>query len=522
MNKIDLTGLSPEVIAYINSLETKLEQQSQQVAKLTTMLQNLQKSMYGQSSEKSKYILDQEQISLFNEAEVEYQGNAPEPEPVQVAGYSRKPKRTKEELAANLPVVDVLCELEPVECVCPNCSGNLRPLGKEKVREELQYIPAQMQVNRYFAQSYVCTACEKETGQATIVKAPVPQPVIKKSMASASTVAHVMYEKYVNAMPLHRQEKNWANQGVILSRATLANWVIKGAQNWLLPIWERLKEHLLRQVVIHADETVLQVLKEKGKKPTSDSRMWVYASGNTGASPIVLYEYQPTRSGEHARRFLEGFSGYLQTDGYGGYEKVRNVKRCGCWAHLRRKYQEAMPKEDKLKDSAAAIGFQYCSKLFEIENELKDLRPEERLQKRQELCKPLLEAYLAWLKTVDALKGSKLGEAITYSQKQWETLTTFLEDGRIEISNNKAENAIRPFVLGRKNWLFADTPRGANASAVVYSIIETAKVNKLNPYMYLVHLFTKMPSLDFKNDPSVIEDLLPWSSKLPPYCYVNQ
>jgi len=348
------------------------------------------------------------------------------------------------------------------------------------------------------------------------------QPVIKKSMASASTVAHVMYEKYVNAMPLHRQEKNWANQGVILSRATLANWVIKGAQNWLLPIWERLKEHLLRQVVIHADETVLQVLKEKGKKPTSDSRMWVYASGNTGASPIVLYEYQPTRSGEHARRFLEGFSGYLQTDGYGGYEKVRNVKRCGCWAHLRRKYQEAMPKEDKLKDSAAAIGFQYCSKLFEIENELKDLSPEERLQKRQELCKPLLEAYLAWLKTVDALKGSKLGEAITYSQKQWETLTTFLEDGRIEISNNKAENAIRPFVLGRKNWLFADTPRGANASAVVYSIIETAKVNKLNPYMYLVHLFTKMPSLDFKNDPSVIEDLLPWSSKLPPYCYVNQ
>jgi len=160
-----------------------------------------------------------------------------------------------------------------------------------------------------------------------------------------------------------------------------------------------------------------------------------------------------------------------------------------------------MPKDDKLKDSVAAIGFQYCSKLFEIENELKDLSPEERLLKRQQLCKPLLDAYFAWLNTIDALKGSKLGEAIAYSQKQWETLIRFLEDGRIEISNNRAENAIKPFVLGRKNWLFADTPRGANASSVVYSIIETAKANKLNVYKYLVYLFTKMPSLDFKMIP---------------------
>jgi len=522
MSKIDLTGLSPEITAYIHTLETQLEKQTQRSEKLTAMLINLQKSMYGQSSEKSTYVLGEEQISLFNEAEVEYTANAPEPERIPVAGHTRKPKRTKEELAASLPVVEVLCELEPEECVCPNCSGHLRPLGKEMVREELQYIPAQMQLNRYYSQTYVCKSCEKETGQATIVKSPTPQPVIKKSMASASTIAHVMYEKYVNGMPLHRQEKDWANQGVMLSRATLANWIIKGAHTWLTPLWEKMKEHLLKQEVVHADETVLQVLKEAGRKPSTDSRMWVYVSGNTGVRPIVLYEYQPTRSGEHARRFLDGFKGYLQTDGYSGYEKVKNVKRCGCWAHLRRKYQEAMPKNTSLKESAAAVGFQYCSKLFEIENELKELSPEERFLKRQEFCKPLLEAYLAWLNTVDALKGSKLGEAITYSQSQWETLARFLEDGRIEISNNRAENAIRPFVVGRKNWLFADTTKGATASAVVYSIVETAKANKLNVYMYLVHLFTKMPALAFKNDPSLLETLLPWSTQLPSYCYVNK
>jgi len=524
MSKVDLTGLSPEIIAYINSLEIQLAQQTQRVEKLTTMLSNLQKSMYGQSSEKSQYIFG-EQISIFNEAEVEYNTNAEEPKRIEVAGHTRKAKRTKEELAAHLPIVDVLCELEPQDRVCPHCAGELRPLSKEMVREELQYIPAQMQVNRYYAQSYVCKCCEKETGQATIVKAPVPQPVIKKSMASASTVAHVMYQKYVNALPLHRQEKDWANQGVMLSRATLANWIIKSTQSWLVPLWEKMKEELLKQEVIHADETTLQVLKEEGRKPSSESRMWVYVAGNSASNPIILYEYQPTRSGEHARRFLEGFTGYLQTDGYSGYEKVKNVKRCGCWAHLRRKYQEALPKNSSLKDlkdSAAAVGFQYCSKLFEIENELKELTPEERVVKRQELCRPLLEAYLSWLNTVDALRGSKLGEAIVYSQSQWETLTRFLEDGRIEISNNRAENAIRPFVVGRKNWLFSDTPRGADASAVVYSIVETAKANNLNVYMYLVYLFTKLPMLDCKKDPTLLEDLLPWSKKLPSYCYVNK
>lgn len=520
-------GLSPEVEEYISGLEKQLDEQSKMVQsqsvrieQLTDIVVNLQKSLYGRSSEKSKYVMgaDNEQLALFNEAEAEMNRKAPEPDKVTVLGHARKAKRTREEIAADAPVVEILCELDKDELVCEECGSSMRVLGKEAVREELEIIPAQVRLLRYIRYSYVCESCEKETGEASIIKASVPAPVIKKSLASASTVAHVMYQKYVNGMPLYRQEKDWANQGVLLSRATLANWVIRPANEWLAPLWDRMRVKLLKEAVIHADESVIQVLKEEGKKPSSQSRMWVYCSGNTGSAPIILFEYQPSRSGEHAKRFLKDFHGYLQTDGYGGYDKVENVTRCGCWAHLRRRYQEAMPRAGPLEDSAAAQGFEYCNRLFAIEKELAELKPGERKRKRQELSKPVLDAYLAWLETVNALSGSKLGEAITYSQSQKASLQVFLEDGRIELSNNRAENAIRPFVIGRKGWLFADTPKGATASAVVYSIVETAKANGLNVYAYLVHLFRQLPSTDFADELSLLDDFMPWSPRLPDSC----
>ena len=323
MVKVDMTGLAPEVTAYISGLETQLQEQSKTVEsqkvridQLTDMLVKFQKAMYGQSSEKSKYVLNEDngQISIFNEAEAVSNSKAPEPTKVSISEHSRKARRTKEELAADVPVVEIICELNQEQLECQECGANLRVLGKEAVREELEIIPAQVRLLRYIRYSYVCESCEKETGEATIVKAPTPAPVMKRSLASASAVAHVMYQKYVNGMPLYRQEKDWANQGIVLSRATLANWIIRSANDWLVPLWETMKAHLLKQAVIHADETVIQVLKEEGKKPSSESRMWVYCSGNTGTAPVVLFEYQPTRSGEHARRFLEGFHGWLQTD----------------------------------------------------------------------------------------------------------------------------------------------------------------------------------------------------------------
>jgi transposase len=371
METIDKSGLTPEQIEYVTKLEKReaeltqtIEAQKIRINNLMDILAKSQKAMFGRSSEKSRYVLgeDSNQISLFNEAEQETNSYAAEEPTVEtmVKSHARKPKRTKEELAEILPVVEIVCDLHETENKCNICGGELRYLGKEHVRDEIEMIPAQVRVLRYVRYNYVCKECEKETGDANIIKSPVPSPVMKRSLASPSSVAYTMYQKYVNHMPLNRQESDWKNQGVTLSRATLANWIIRSSRDWLEPLYKELKKSLLKEPVIHADETVVQVLKEEGKSPSSESRMWVYASGKS-ESPVVLFEYQPTRSGQHARRFLEGFKGILQSDGYSGYNAVPEVTHCGCFAHLRRKFEEALPKGSSLEDSKAAVGFKYCN-----------------------------------------------------------------------------------------------------------------------------------------------------------------
>lgn len=515
MKNTNLKDLKPDTIEYIEKLEN-------QVDRLTEMLRNAQKARFGRSSEKSRYVLEgnSEQLSLFNEAEAT--ANKKEPEPVIVEKHVRKPKRTKEELAETLPVKEEVIELPESERKCDICEGELRPIGKEFVRREINIIPAQAYITEIYRENYACALCEKETEEANIVKAQVPEPVVKRGLASASAVAYVIYQKYVNSMPLYRQEKDWANNGVIISRATLANWIIYVSFMWLTPLYELLKSILLDTKVIHADETVVQVLKEEGKAPSSESRMWVYCSGNTGSPPVILFEYQPTRSGEHARRFLNGFGGFLQTDGYSGYNKVPEVTHCGCWAHLRRKYEEALPKTAS-KEGKALEGLEYCNQLFKLEKDFATLTPEERFEKRQELSRPVLDAYFAWLETVNPLQGSKLAQAITYSYNQKSPLSAFLLDGRIELSNNRAENAIRPFVVGRKNFLFCDTVRGAQSSAIIYSIIETAKANGLNVYQYLLYLMTELPTAlthcqSESERTNILVSFLPWADELPPQC----
>jgi transposase len=519
MQKIDFTGLSPEQIEYVSSLEKTVENQQIRIEQLIELLVKSQKALYGQSSEKRRYVFDEDsgQISLFNEAETEA-GNKVEEPTVQiiVTAHARKPKRTKEELAETVPVVEVVCDLDEAKRTCGICNADLRYLGKEYVRDELEIILAQVRILRYIRLNYVCKECEKETCEANIVKAPVPTPVMKRSLASASTVAYVMYQKYANGMPLYRQEKDWANQGVTLSRATLANWIIRPSHEWLEPMYNTIKKHLITEPLIHADETVLQVLKEPGRKATTESRMWVYTSARS-PTPAVLFEYQPTRSGQHARRFLEGFSGYLQTDGYSGYNAVPDVIHCGCWAHLQRKFEEAIPNGTDAKSSKAAIGYDYCNRLFAMENKWVKLSAEKRYEERLKNAKPLLDEFWQWVSLLNPLQKSNLGKAVTYALNQKEPLSNFLLDGCIELSNNNAENAIRPYVTGRKNWLFADTPRGAKASAIVYSMIESAKANQLNPYMYLVFLLTKLPSLKELSADS-LKPFLPWSSELPAWC----
>jgi len=515
MKKSALEGLPAPTIEYIKSLETRIDQ-------LTEMLLLAQKARFGSSSEKSKYLLKDgfEQESLFNEAEAYANDN--EPDPVIVEKHTRKSKRTKEELAKDLPVQEIVVDIPEDKRICNICECGLHAIGRELVRRELNIIPAQAYITETYRINYSCDTCKEETDDANIIKAQVPEPVVKRGLASPSSVAYTMYQKYVNAMPLNRQAKDWETFGVIISRATLANWVIYASMHWLLPLWSALKAVLVQSIVILADESVLQVLKEPGKTPQSESRMWVYCNGNTGQPSITLFEYQPNRSGDHPQRFLEGASSfYLLTDGYSGYNKVKNATHCGCFAHMKRKFTDALPKTEK-SDSKAAQGIAFCDKLFLLEREFKELPHEERLKKRLKHSKPVLDAFFAWVETVNPLAGSKLGEAITYAKNQKVPLSAILLDGRIDLSTNRIENQIRPFAVGRRNYLFADTVNGARASAIVYSIIQTAAANGLNPFLYLVFLFTELPTALTKNPDIDLSPFFPWNAEIQEKCKFTQ
>jgi transposase len=512
MKKMIFEELQPEVAAYISNLEQRIEH-------LTEVVEKLQKMQFGQSSEKAKYVLgNPNQLSFFNEAEVCADESVSDPEPELVQSHMRKPKRTKEELARDLPVKKTVIEIPEDERECDICEGVLVPIGQELVRRELNIIPAQVFVEEIYRVNYACPKCDEETDEANIIKAPVPEPVVKRGLASPSSVAHVLYQKFVNAMPLYRQEEDWKNQGLNISRATLANWIIYISLHWLLPLYDLLKTYLLASPVNHADETVIQVLKEDGKTPQSESRMWVYATGNTGDPPIILFEYQPSRSGAHAKQFLAGFNGYLVTDGYIGYTKVPDVTHCGCFQHMRSKWVDALPKT-KDQEGDALKGFKFCERLFALERIFADMTPEERYQERLKLSKPILDEYFAWVDTLNPLSSSKLGVAVVYARNQRVPLSSFLLDGRIEISNNRAENAIRPFCVGRKNWLFAATVHGAQSSAIAYSIIRTAVANGLNPHQYLLHLLTELPTVITKGQTERLPEFLPWAADLPKQCY---
>lgn len=402
---------------------------------------------------------------------------------------------------------------------CDQCGTALKEIGYIKLRDEIEYIPAKVKIIRYTQQACECPKC-KHTARPFIRKALTPTSLMNHSLASPSSVAYVMYQKYVNSMPLYRQEKNWEQMGLALSRATMANWIIRCSQDYFSPVIEHLQKELLSREVIHCDETPVQVLKEEGKKPQTKSYMWLYRTGNDGKAPIVLYDYQPSRNGDHAATYLKDFKGYVHSDGYSGYNKLDGITRCGCWAHLRRKFVEAIPakKADGLPLTSAEIGRDYCNQLFAVEERLKGLTPAERYCKRLELEKPILEAFWCWLEKLEPLKGSVLGKAVTYALNQRPYMENYLLDGRCALSNKAAENAIRPFTVGRKNWLFADTPKGASASAAVYSLIETAKANGLNVYEYLHHLLLYVPDTDWQNHPEYLDDLMPWSPTVQEEC----
>lgn len=516
--------MNPTKSTTIKQLQEENSLLKQQIAELSTKVKWFeeqfrlkQHKLFGRSSEQTS----PEQANLFNEAEVEAKPEAPEPDIEEITYKRRKTKGQREEMLKDLPVETIEYRLPESEQVCSCCGGPLHEMSAE-TRQELKIIPAQVSVVKHVKYVYSCRHCEKNEITTPIQTAPMPNPVLPGSLASPSAMAHVMSQKFVEGLPLYRQEEQWKRMGVGLSRQTMANWMLQGSNRWLWPLYERMRDHLLQKEILHADETTLRVLRDSGEAITSTSYIWLYRTGRDGP-PIVLYDYQTSRASKHPARFLKEFKGYLHVDGYAGYDNLSNIRLVGCWAHARRKFDEAlkaMPDKEPTP-TAAQEGLDFCNKLFAIERELHNVTSDERYAGRLAKSRPVVDAFEAWLKyqTPKVLPKCLLGKAIQYCRNQWPKLTVFLQDGRLELDNNRSERSIKPFVIGRKNWLFANTTRGAKASATIYSVVETAKENGLNPFAYLTYLFEQLPNVDLK-DPSIIDSLLPWSASLPESCRV--
>lgn len=492
-----------------------------EVTRLKEEIEYFKRKLFGSSSEKLRSKEIPGQLSLFDEAETYADPKAPEPTLEEIKGYTRRRyEGQKEKLLANLKHSVEVATLAPEDRICPICGSELVPVGREFVRTEVQYIPAELKVIDHYRETYECRNCRKN-GKPYFEKSPMPYAPIFHSLASASTIAWVIHQKFELAVPLYRQEQEWKRLGLELSRATLCNWLMATYRDWFSYVVNLLKQELFKQHYLHIDETPVQVLHEPGRANTTKSYMWVYTSIEGCNHPVRLFDYRTGRSGKYPQDMLKGFSGYIHTDAYSGYNDLPNVKRCFCWVHLRRCFFDALPKD--LKDPSAtkpAMALQYIGKLFELEEKFKDLSPEDRKVKRPEQEKPVLDAFFAWVDTssIGVLPKSKLGEAYTYAQNQKDGLMTYLEDGTCVISNQMAENSIRPFTIGRKNWLFSGSPKGAAASAGIYTLIETAKANGLQPIKYIQYILETMPGSNFLQDHSILEEYLPWNPEVQKIC----
>ncbi|GGZ79774.1 IS66 family transposase [Paraglaciecola chathamensis] len=445
------------------------------------------------------------QGELFNEAEAFAVESDTQEEAI---SYPRK-KPTRKPLPKDLPREVIVHDISDEEKVCGCCAGELHRIGEDK-SEKLQFIPAQVKVIEHVRPKYACRTCEKDGISNTVKQAPVPHSVIPKGYATPSLLSQIITSKYQYGLPLYRQESMFKQHGIELSRKTMADWIIHCAELFK-PLYDRLHQHILKQPVIAADETTLKVVESE----KVNSYMWLYASGadspignisGTEIPNIVLYDYHNSRAGQCAVDFLKGYSGYLQVDGYQGYEQTQ-ATLIGCWAHARRKFMEAKKGAGKKGSGKADWALNHIQKLYRLETQLKDKTVEVRYITRQEKSVPLLSQLHMWLmkSAQQVLPKTKLGEAIQYCLNQWRKLVHYTLDGLLSIDNNRAERGIKPFVIGRKNWLFSQTATGANASAVLYSIIETAKANDLNVFEYV------MTCLDELSQPDVnIEQRLPW------------
>ena len=484
-----------------------IAEQTETIADLVQQLAALKKAVFGPKSEKSEYILDGgEQTRMFDEAEQESSLSMDHLSETTVREHTRKTKRKNEETFSSVKHEEVIHEVE--DKTCPVCGSEMEVVGKEHMRDELVYIPEQYILRKHYAEVVKCPQCGTDErmdeelpdiAKCVFKKGIVPEPVIPGSYCSPSLLAHIVYQKYQLALPLYRQEQDFKAKDIPLSRQTLANWLIYAAGKYGKPIYDAMKEDLLKNPCIHADETKVQVLRENDRKATTKSQMWCYCSTKQSGKYNVLFNYTRTRNGDNAVQFLGDYSGYIVCDGFDGYNKVQ-ATRCGCWVHVRRKFVECLPNVKPLpKDSIAAQGIRKIDHICKLAEEIEEEPIEKQLEKRQELLAPVLDDFFAWAENTPTGQTG-VSKAINYAINEKLYLRRMLESPCIPAHNNRAENAIRPFTVGRKNWLFCNSPKGAAASAILYSLTYTAYANGLNVRDYLTRVFTTG------------ECILPWNS----------
>ena len=460
---------------------------------------------FGASSEAGDH-----QANLFDEADIHATDVADEvvdeanADTIEITSHTkRRPKRKP--LPADLPRVAVHHDLEASDKRCA-CGCAMTVIG-EKVTEQLDVIPAQVFVLEHHRPTYSCPSCDE-----SIVTTPMPPQPIPKSLASPGLLAHVAIAKYADGLPLYRQSKQFERLGIDLPRNTLAGHMVR-AGVLIEPLIDRLQTHIVGQDIVAMDETPVQVLKEPGKPATSNSYMWVMKGGPPHQQG-VLYRYAETRSHGVPSDLLSDFAGYLQSDGYAGYNAVLtrpDVIGVGCWAHVRRKFMDAkkaLPKQAQDRGGKVLQALAFIGKLYQLEKALREVTAQTRQQRRQAEAVPVLNQFKAWLDRQSLPPKTLLGKAVNYALAQWPRLMTYVEDGRLGIDNNPVENAIRPFAVGRKNWLFSDTQGGVVASANLYSLIETAKANRINDYAYLKLIFAELPAA---SSAVQLNALLPWN-----------
>lgn len=471
------------------SLINKNEKLQEEVANLQLIIRHLNQQLFGRKSEKLDADLPQLKgfQNLFDEPGIDPAEEPQEESPEQPADQDKKKKKKtggRRPLPKDLPRERVIHDLAEADKQCKCCGHQLVKFG-EVSSEQLVLVPAQLKVLVHVRNKYACRACEEG-----VTLAPLPIQPIPKSIASASLLANVLVSKYADHLPLYRQSQMWGRLDIDISRATMSGWVLKCGE-LLAPLVDLMRLNIINSDYARADETTLQVLSEPGRKATSTSYMWAFMTGASKQVSIV-YRYDPGRKGAVAVEFFKGFKGHLQSDAYSGYCAVcqsGHVISVGCWAHARRKFVDIIKVSQKPGKAEEAAAF--IRKLYEIERYAKDenLPPDKVKELRQKKSKPILDLYKAWLDNHVGRVPPKnpLCAAMKYSLNNWTQLTRYLDDGRLDIDNNAMERAMKPFAVGRKNWLFSGNEVGARASAVIFSLIETCKANNIEPYAYLKH-----------------------------------